>query len=172
MMMMMMMMMDWLWMIIPSKQNWFLQFYTFFTFFHRKKLSNSHFNSGHAGYPKAALAELQPTEATLCFLGWWLAFQMKAKRIGDCLKPGNLYLFEGHQFDQLRFRLHFLKVRWWFQLPNRGTKHIHYQWHFWVDDVPNFPFGGICYLQFPWRVLCLIWGVPEMVVPNNHGFSY
>jgi len=25
------------------------------------------------------------------------------------------------------------------------------RWHFWVDDVPNFPFGGICYFV-PWRI--------------------
>ena len=58
-----------------------------------------------------------------------------------------------------------------FQLPNRGTKHN-------LFPIGTFesmmfrtcPFGGICYLQFPWRVLCLIGGFLKWWYPTTMGF--
>ena len=44
-------------------------------------------------------------------------------------------------------------------------------WHFWVDDFPNFPFGGICYIGYivPWRVCNFIQHSYIKLYPLVHG---
>ena len=206
--MMMMMMVAWLWMILPSKQNWvstiLCVFHIFFTGKSCENFATLIQVTAGIPIPQPGRQNCNLQRQHWVFLGlvtgisddqgtnispkngilrrwfselpvWWdMLIPWRVRRnelvivqsldICTFLKATNLINFG--------FVCIFWKSDDGFNCQTGELNISTPNWHFWVDDFPNLPFGGICYLQFPWRVLCLILGVPEMVVPNNHGFSY